>query len=78
MGEEECRVTISECGVFFWAKKNVLLELMIVQHMNALNVTKLYTLKWLTLGYVNFTSIKRKGSFWLVYREKTEAKNLGR
>lgn len=30
--------------------------------MNVVNATELYILKWLILGYVNFTSIKNKNT----------------
>ena len=36
-----------------------LMEMFWNQTVNVLNATELYTLKWLTLDYMNFTSIKK-------------------
>lgn len=48
-------------GVLFWGDENILgLERWCLYNtVNILNVTELFTLEWLILYHVNFTSIKK-------------------
>ena len=56
------------------------IEVVVAQHGDVLNATELFTLKWLILCYVNFTSIKESHHLsyvhFIVCKLKINFKNI--